>query len=67
MTGQDESRESNSVSGAPIDFDRLDVIRDRFATDGRFTQKVDRPAFAPERWSVCMIYDFTHRVFKTLG
>lgn len=55
MTGQDESSGSNSVSGAPVDFDRLDVIRDRFATDEQFTQIVDRPEFAPERL-VC-VYD----------
>lgn len=55
MTGQDESSGSKSVSGAPIDFDRLDVIRDRFATDERFTQIVDRPEFALERL-VC-VYD----------
>jgi len=50
MTGQDESDKTHSVSGAPVDFDRLDVIRDRFATDDRFTQIVDRPEFAPERF-----------------
>ena len=55
MTGWDESSGSHSVSGAPVDFDRLDVIRDRFVTDERFTQIVDRPEFAPERL-VC-VYD----------
>ncbi|AUV84214.1 hypothetical protein C2R22_21865 (plasmid) [Salinigranum rubrum] len=55
MTGQDASSESNSVSSAPIDFDRLDLIRDRFATDERFTQIVDQPEFASERL-VC-VYD----------
>ncbi|MCO8266028.1 hypothetical protein NKF06_05375 [Haloferax sp. AB510] len=33
----------------------MDVIRDRFATDERFDQIVDRPEFAPERL-VC-VYD----------
>jgi len=55
MTGQDGSKRTHSVSGAPVDFDRLDVIQDRFATDDRFTQIVDRPEFAPERL-VC-VYD----------
>ncbi|RDZ49686.1 hypothetical protein C5C07_20175 [Haloferax sp. Atlit-4N] len=55
MIGRDESSESNSVSGAPVDFDRLDVIRGRFGTDERFTQIIDQPEFAPERL-VC-VYD----------
>ncbi|WP_081605161.1 hypothetical protein [Haloferax gibbonsii] len=55
MTGWDECSGSHSVSGAPVDFDRLDVIRNRFATDERFDQIVDRPEFAPERL-VC-VYD----------
>ncbi|AFK21240.1 hypothetical protein E6P09_17265 (plasmid) [Haloferax mediterranei ATCC 33500] len=55
MTGQDESTASESVSGAPIDFDRLGIIRNRFTTDERFTQVVDQPEFAPERL-VC-VYD----------
>ncbi|WP_083881560.1 hypothetical protein [Haloferax elongans] len=49
MTGRDEGSGSHRVSGAPIDFDRLDVIQDRFVTDERFSQIVDRPEFAPER------------------
>lgn len=54
MTGGDENT-SDSVSGAPVDFDRLSVIRERFAASDRFTRLEDQPEFAPERL-VC-IYD----------
>ncbi|WP_425498499.1 hypothetical protein [Haloprofundus halobius] len=36
-------------SGAPVDFDRLETIGERLASDSRFTQTVLRPAFAPDR------------------
>jgi hypothetical protein len=45
----------DSLSGAPIDFDRLDIIRERFATDDRFCRVDKQPEFAPERL-VC-VYD----------
>jgi len=54
MSG-DEENTDDSLSGAPIDFDRLDAIRERFSTDVRFQHIDDRPAFAPERL-VC-VYD----------
>ncbi|ACM58335.1 conserved hypothetical protein [Halorubrum lacusprofundi ATCC 49239] len=54
MRGGDENT-SDSLSGAPIDFDRLDAIRDRFAAGDRFSRIDDQPAFAPDRL-VC-VYD----------
>ncbi|WP_425490675.1 hypothetical protein [Haloprofundus salilacus] len=36
-------------SGAPVDFDRLETIDERLATDSRFTQTILRPEFAPDR------------------
>ena len=39
----------DSVSGGPVDFDRLEVIRERLTTDDRFTEVDERPAFASER------------------
>lgn len=55
MTGDRANGTSASDSGAPVDFDRLDVVRERFVTDDRFHRIEDRPAFAPERL-VC-VYD----------
>ena len=49
MTAGCEDETGGSISGGPIDFDRLAVIRDRFATDDRFTEVDDQPGFAPER------------------
>lgn len=46
---------SNSGSGAPVDFDRLDVIEEQWSADERFTRINSQPAFAPERL-VC-VYD----------
>jgi len=54
MSGGDEDA-ADSWGGAPIDFDRLDVIRDRLAAGTRFTRIDDRPPFAPDRL-VC-VYD----------
>ncbi|MDL0134994.1 hypothetical protein [Halobacterium salinarum] len=54
MNGEDE-HSSDSPRGAPIDFDRLDTIRERFVADDRFTRIENQPAFAPERL-VC-VYD----------
>jgi hypothetical protein len=51
--GGDETTDSRD--GGPIDFDRLDLIRERFAADERFTRIDEQPAFAPERL-VC-VYD----------
>ncbi|SFS98034.1 hypothetical protein [Halostagnicola kamekurae] len=54
MTGVDENA-SDSFGGAPVDFDRLGVIRERLAAADRFERIEDRPTFAPERL-VC-VYD----------
>ena len=55
MTGGHEEGEPDLSAGAPIDFDRLDVIYDRFVTDERFARLDKQPAFAPDRL-VC-VYD----------
>ena len=54
MTGSDEEK-TGSVSGAPVDSDRVEVIRDRFTSDNRFCRVDEQPEFAPERL-VCL-YD----------
>jgi len=54
MTGSDEEK-TGSVSGAPVDSDRVEVIRDRFTSDNRFSRVDEQPEFAPERL-VCL-YD----------
>lgn len=46
---------AGDVGGAPIDFDRLDVVADRLSADDRFDRIENRPEFAPDR-SVC-VYD----------
>lgn len=46
---------SNSITGAPVDFDLLDVIHERWSADERFARIDSQPAFAPERL-VC-VYD----------
>ena len=45
----DDENASDPRSGAPIDFDRLDAIRERFSAGDRFERIDDQPAFAPER------------------
>ena len=47
--GRDDADSSATISGAPVDFDRLEVIRDRLATDDRFARIEEQPAFAPDR------------------
>ena len=42
-------------SGAPIDFDRLDLIRERLEGDTRFESVDYRPAYAPDR--IVFTYD----------
>jgi hypothetical protein len=49
MTGGDKNARSDSVTGAPIDFERLDVIEERISTDERFTRVDSHPDFAPDR------------------
>ncbi|MEF8783470.1 MAG: hypothetical protein V5A39_04940 [Haloarculaceae archaeon] len=56
MSGErDDDRSTADVSSAPIDFDRLNVVADRFATDDRFTEIEVRPEFAPAR--IVCLYD----------
>ena len=43
----------DDVNGAPIDFDRLNVVAERFATDDRSTEIEVRPEFAPARIVCC--------------
>lgn len=52
---RDGDDSSDSVSGSPIDFDRLDNIRERFSSADRFRRIDGQPAFAPDRL-VC-VYD----------
>ena len=40
---------TDSRSGGSVDFDRLEVVRERLTTDDRFTEIDERPAFAPDR------------------
>lgn len=49
MTNGGDEETAESHTGAPVDFDRLDVIRERLATDDRFARIDDQPTFAPER------------------
>lgn len=55
MTGGDENEASDTITGAPIDFDRLEVIAERLATGECFARIEQQPAFAPDRL-VC-VYD----------
>jgi hypothetical protein len=49
MTAGGEDETGGSVAGGPVDFDRLAVIRERLATDDRFTEVGEQPAAAPDR------------------
>ena len=53
--GGDARYPAGGDSGAPVDFDRLEVIRDRLGTDDRFARIEEQPEFAPDRL-VC-VYD----------
>lgn len=55
MTGRSGEDPSDDGGGAPIDFDRLDVLEERLGADERFTRIERRPEFAPDRL-VC-VYD----------
>jgi hypothetical protein len=46
-------------AGAPIDVDRLDLIRDRLAGDDRFTSVDWRPADAPDR----LVFEYDTRCY----
>lgn len=54
MTGPSDDA-AETLTGAPVDFDCLEIIRERFATDERFARINEQPAYAPERL-VC-VYD----------
>lgn len=47
--GSDGGCSTNGVSGASVDFDRLNVVAGRFATDDRFDRLDVQPEFAPDR------------------
>ena len=49
MTDRRDEEASTFGSGAPIDFDRLEIVRERLTTDNRFTRIKADPTFAPER------------------
>ena len=62
MTDRDDGRPDDAASerpddvgGAPVDFDRLEAIEERLATDDRFARVESQPEFAPDRL-VC-VYD----------
>lgn len=56
MTGEDGERASDAdASGAPVDFDLLEVVAERLSTDDRFDRIEERPAFAPDR--VVCVYE----------
>lgn len=52
---EDGDGTSETLSGAPVDFDRLETIGERLAADNRFTGIEAHPEFAPDRL-VCL-YD----------
>lgn len=54
MTGSAEERDGQ-ISGAPIDSDRVEIIRDRLSSDGRFYRVEVHPEFAPGR--LACLYD----------
>lgn len=47
--GSDDAGSTDDVSGAPIDFDRLNAIAERFTTDDRLIEVEVQPEFAPDR------------------
>lgn len=53
MTGDprsgDPQGDAEARNAAPVDFDRLDLVRDRLRGDERFTAIDRRPEFAPDR------------------
>ena len=51
--GGDDADSPDNIRGAPVDFERLELIRERLATDNRFARIDDRPEFAPDRM-VCV-------------
>ncbi|WP_122090966.1 hypothetical protein [Halalkalicoccus subterraneus] len=55
MTDERGRTESETESGAPVDFNRLSVLETRLGTDARFSHIETEPDFAPDRL-VC-VYD----------
>lgn len=55
MTDRSGDGSADEISGAPIDFDRLDTIEARLATAKRFSRIDSSPEFAPER--IVCIFD----------
>lgn len=53
--GEADGEPYGSVRGAPIDSDRLDVVRDRLTTDERFARITERAEFAPD--GLVCVYD----------
>jgi hypothetical protein len=47
--GSGERSDVDPRTAAPVDFDRLDLIRERIAGDDRFTEIEWRPEYAPDR------------------
>jgi len=47
------------ATGAPVDFDRLDLIRDRIAGDDRFVSVDPRPDYAPDR----LVFEYGARFY----
>ncbi|AFZ71654.1 hypothetical protein [Natronobacterium gregoryi] len=54
MTSREDGT-ADEDSGAPTDFDRLEVVAERLATDDRFARVERQPEFAPDR--VFCVYD----------
>ncbi|SNZ03311.1 hypothetical protein SAMN06269185_0244 [Natronoarchaeum philippinense] len=49
MNRREDGGSPDDGSGAPVDFDRLDRIEERLATDERFDRIEREPEFAPDR------------------
>lgn len=47
--GDDDIDDPHDAAGAPVDFDRLDVLDERLGTDTRFERTIRDPEYAPER------------------
>lgn len=53
--GGNDDDSTDDSSGSPVDFDRLSLVAERFATDERFTRIEVEPEFAPDR--IVCLYD----------
>jgi hypothetical protein len=61
MSGDPADVSDEAGADAPIDFDRLSLIRERFAGDERFSRLVEQPDDAPTRL-VCV---YSERLYPT--